>query len=64
MATKLVSSVGFVEQEKDDHITKLTRSMALQWVCGLGFKNCTTEFESQFDSWLYGEKTEKAEEES
>ncbi|XP_033214179.1 aminopeptidase N-like isoform X2 [Belonocnema kinseyi] len=60
MSSNLVESVGFVDKEKEDHITTLTRSMALRWVCGLGFENCTKEFEGPFNSWLAsgGEKSE------
>lgn len=55
MPSKLVESVGFVQRDGEDHIATLTRSMALRWVCGLGFENCTKEFEGQFNSWLESE---------
>lgn len=52
LATKLVEEVGFVDKEGESHIMKLKRSLALDWVCGLGLQNCTLEYEKQFSDWL------------
>ena len=52
MSAKLVNNVGFVEKESDDHITKLKRSLALDWACSLDYENCTSNLEKQFYPWL------------
>jgi hypothetical protein len=45
----MYEELQFEEDENDDHVTKLHRSLILQWACNLGHEDCIASAKSKFE---------------
>lgn len=48
----LVGSVGYEQTEKDDHLKKLNRVVAIDWACLLEDSTCIKNMKEKLDKWL------------
>ena len=53
----LIDKLGLDENESDNHITKLNRVAALDFICSLGQKDCIEKTHNHLVSWLKNKPT-------
>ncbi|XP_076229511.1 aminopeptidase N-like [Nomia melanderi] len=51
LASNMYKSLGFVDDESDNHQRLLSRELILTWMCKLGHEECVHEAKQQFDTF-------------